>query len=362
MSSFVFHKIFHLAKSGNFLINLSHSIFNQNPIPKEMKKLFFFLPVLVLFLSVQSCTDHVEPIPEPESFKSVLFKGELKSPIGIALDDHGNIWVSEAGTGKSDGSISMITPSGDKTTFVTGLPSIFMEGSYEGVGHVLYRNGKLYFTHGVDGKLFTADVSTFKSGGNPVDLVNIPSEDVGTYIRSLALTTPLNSNAYNLSFGPDDHLYIVDSGSNAIIKKDKITGKLSLFAHFPNVAPSVEAVPTCVAYDGTRFLVSTLTGFPFTPGNAKIFQVDNAGAVTEYNKTKFTTLTGITLSANNKPIVIQHGVFGAMGFGAGTGKVLDENGKILLDNISRPTDIKRAGDKTYYLLSYTDGTISKLSF
>ena len=326
-----------------------------------MKKSVFLLPVLVLFLFVLSCTDSKEPLPEPESFKSELFVSGLKSPIGIAPDDHGNIWVSEAGTGNKDGSVAMISPSGTKTTFVTGLTSIFMEGSFEGVGHVLYRNGKLYFTHGVEGKLFTADVSTFKSGDKAANLDDIQSEDVGTFIKSLALSTPLNSNAYNLAFGPDDHLYIVDSGSNAIIKKDKTSGKLSLFAHFPDVATKVEAVPTCVAYDGEKFLVSTLTGFPFTPENAKIFQVDNDGNVSEY-KSKFTTLTGITLSANNKPIVIQHGVFGAMGFGAETGKVLDENGKVLLDNISRPNDIKRAGDKTYYLLSYEDGTISKLSF
>jgi hypothetical protein len=327
-----------------------------------MKNLICSFTALLLLIFLQSCTDHREPFPEPELFSSEVFFSGLKSPIGIALDDQNNIWVTEAGTGNgNDGSIAMITPSGSKTIYLTGLKSITNEGSSEGVGHLLFHKGKLYFLHGSNGMLYTADVSSFKPGDAAVQLSDLPVQDIGTYVRSLALTDPLNSNTYNLTFGPDDQLYIVDSGSNAIIKRDMSTGTLSLFAHFPDVAPGVEAVPTGIVYDGSKFLVSTLTGFPFAPDNAKIFQVDKAGTVSVY-KSNFTTLTGIALSVNNKPIVIQHGLFGPMGFGAMSGKVLDENGNMLLGNISRPTDIIRASEKIYYLLSYADGTISKLSY
>jgi len=328
-----------------------------------MKNLICSFTTLLLFVFLQSCTDHKEPYPEPELLSSeVVFRG-LKAPIGITLDDQNNIWVAEAGTGNgNDGSIAMITPSGTKTIFVTGLKSITNEGSSEGVGHLLFRNGTLYFLHGSNGMLYTADVSSFKPGDAAVQLSSLPVQDIGTYVRSQALTDPLNSNTYNLTFGPDDDLYIVDSGSNAIIKRNSSkNGELSVFAHFPDVAKGVEAVPTGIVYDGTRFFVSTLTGFPFALGNAKIFQVEKSGMISVY-KSDFTTLTGITLSVNNKPIVIQHGEFGEKGFGAMTGKVLDENGKMLLGNISRPTDIIRASAKSFYLLSYTDGTISKLSY
>ncbi|MCF2443333.1 ScyD/ScyE family protein [Dyadobacter sp. CY345] len=326
-----------------------------------MKTIFFLLFVLVL--SVPSCIDHMEPIPEAKSFSSSTIVSGLKAPVGIAVDDKGNLWVTEAGTGNNndDASLSMITPSGTKTTYVAGLKSVTNQGSIEGISHLLYREGKLYFLHGLNGTLYTADVSSFKTGDAAVKLVDIPSEDVGNYVRSLALTNPLNSNAYDLTFGPDGHLFIVDAGSNAMIKRDKATGKLSLFAHFPDVAPGVDAVPTGIVYDGSRFLLSSLTGFPFTPGSAKIFQVDNDGIVS-IHKDKFTTLTGIALSVNGKPIVIQHGIFGAMGFGAKSGKVLDGEGNTLLDNISRPTGIVRAGDRVFYLLSYLDGTISKLTY
>ncbi|SKB50243.1 ScyD/ScyE family protein [Dyadobacter psychrophilus] len=325
-------------------------------------KSIYSLSTLLIFLFVLACTDHDIFEPEPETLSSEIFVSGLKYPIGLAADDMGNLWVTEAGSGKgNDGSVSMITPSGVKTTLVTGLQSLMREGSIEGIAHLGYRAGKLYFLHGSNGILYSADVSSFKSGDSPVELADIDSADIGSYVESLGLTDPVNSNTYDFTFGPDDHMYIIDAGSNAVIKRDKVTGSLSLFAKLPNVAIGVEAVPTGIVYDGSKFLISTLTGFPFTPGAAKIFEVKTSGEVAVY-KSNFTTLTGITLSGNQKPIVIQHGVFGAMGFAAKSGKVLNEDGKILLDSLSRPTDIIRGSGPIYYLLSYQDGTISKLTY
>ncbi|REA57420.1 ScyD/ScyE family protein [Dyadobacter luteus] len=328
-----------------------------------MRKLFLTLSIAVFALLCQHCTkDHVQPIPEPTAFQSAPFASNLKAPIGIEADDKGNIWVTEAGTGSNnkDASVSMITPSGQKTVFVTGLLSETNQGSIEGISKLLYRDGKLYFLHGISGLLYIADVSGFKSGDAPVSLASIPSYDLKTFVESKRLTDPVNSNGFELAFGPDNNLYIVDAGGNAIIKRDQTNGNLSVFATFPKTEAGDEAVPTGIVYDGSKFLVSTLTGFPFIPGAAKIFQVTTSGVVSMY-KGKFTTLAGIALSANNKPIVVQHGAFG-MGFTAGTGKVVDENGNTLFDNLSQPTDIIRIGEKTYYVLSYKDGTISKLSY
>ena len=327
-----------------------------------MKKLVYSISTLLVFLFVLACTDHDIFEPEPESLSSETFVSGLKYPIGLAADDNENLWITEAGSGKGyDGSVSMITPSGVKTTFVTGLQSLMREGSIEGIAHLTYHAGKLYFLHGSNGILYTADVSSFKSGDSPVKLSDIDSVDIGSFVESLGLTTPINSNTYDFTFGPDGHMYIIDAGSNAVIKRNPTGGKMDLFAKIPNVADMVEAVPTGIVFDGSKFLISTLTGFPFTPENAKIFEVSTSGVVGVY-KSKFTTLTGITLSANQKPIVIQHGVFGAMGFAAKSGKVLNEDGKILLDGLSRPTDIIRGNGQIYYVLSYQDGTISKLTY
>lgn len=326
-----------------------------------MKKVIYSLSTLLVFLFVLACTDHDIFEPEPESLSSEIFVSGLKYPIGLAADDKENLWVTEAGSGMgNDGSVSMISPSGVKTTFVTGLQSLMREGSIEGIAHLGYHAGKIYFLHGSNGILYSADVSSFKSGDSAMKLSDIDSADIGSFVESLGLTNPINSNTYDFTFGPDDHMYIIDAGSNAVIKRNMVSGALSLFAKLPNVATGVEAVPTGIVFDGSKFLISTLTGFPFTPGDAKIFQVKTSGEVDVY-RSKFTTLTGITLSANQKPIVIQHGVFGAMGFGPKSGKVLNEDGKILLDSLSRPTDIIHGKGSVYYLLSYQDGTISKLA-
>ena len=327
-----------------------------------MKKIIYALSTLLIALVIWACTDHDVLIPDPESFTAEPFVEGLKSPVGLALDDKGNIWVTEGGTGNDndDASIVMIAPNGVKTTYLAGLRSITNQGSTEGIGHLLYRDGTLYFLHGVNGRLYSADVSAFKTGDQPADLANIPSQDVATFIKSLALTDPLNSNAFDLTFGPDEHLFILDAGSNALFKRDKTTGELSLFTHFPEASPGVDAVPTGVVYDGTKFLVTTLTGFPFTPEDAKIYAVNKDGSYSVH-ESGFTTLSGIVLSANNKALVLQHGIFGR-GFGEKTGQILDENRKVLFKSISQPTDIVRADDNTYYLLSYKDGTIVKLSY
>ncbi len=325
-----------------------------------MKSLPSLLYVFLLSCLFLACSDSEDTIPEPEKLTATDFVSGLKSPIGMSIDGQGQLWVTEAGTGKADASVSLITAAGVKTTLLSGLPSEVSNGAVEGISHLLHRDGKLYILHGVSGMLYIVDVSKFKSGDAPLKFSDLTGEDIGTYVKSLALTNPLNSNPYDLTFGPDGHLYIADAGANAIIKRDKDTRALSKFAEIPGPATGVESVPTGIVYNGTHFLVTSLTGFPFAAASAKIFQITPAGAVSEY-KTGYTTLIHLALTANNKPIALQFATFD-MGFQPQTGKVVNENGTVLLDNLTMPTDIKRSGDKSFYLLSYALGTIQKLSY
>lgn len=329
-----------------------------------MKNQFSLLSALSFTLLlgwVASCNEKEEPVPEPEQLTATAFVEQLRAPIGFSLDNKGQLWVTEAGTGKNDAAIVMITPQGTKTTVVTGFSSVIANGAIEGMSHPLYQDGKLYVLHGVSGTLYTLDVSAFKAGDTPMSFAGLKKEDLGTYVKTLKLTDPLNSNPYDLTLGPDGNLYIADAGANAIFKRDKTTGTLSLFAKLPDAATKVEAVPTGIVFDGTRFLVTTLSGFPFTAGNAKMYQITTDGTLSEYKK-GFTTLSHLTLSKNNKPIAIQLAEFGAMGFQPLTGKVVNEEGKVLLSGIMMPTDIERSGNREFYLLSYALGTIQKLSY
>jgi hypothetical protein len=320
----------------------------------------------LLALVVIACTDHVEPIPEPTQLTLSSLHSELVSPLGIDKDDKGNLWVSEIGNGGNTGSITMISPDGSQTLFATGFTSAKgPEGGFEGMSHVLYNNGKLYILHGIDGKLFIADVSNFKSGDPARDISSFEEFEYGTEIRKMHLPAPAddNSNLYALTMGPDGHIYMTDAGSNAVFKRDKDTGKITLFAKIPKVGTDpliVDAVPTGIVFDGSKFLVSTLSGGPFVPGSATVFAVSLSGEVSVY-KTGFTTLTHLVLTANNKPLLLHFADFNK-GFQPMTGAILNEDGTVLLDGLTMPTDIKRTGDREFVLVNMPAGTVEKLTY
>lgn len=331
-----------------------------------MKKsiLLSFTTFLTLAIGIVACTtDHVVPIPEPARFAVTTVDTTLRGPIGLEMDGNGNIWIAEIGTGNDDGAIVMLTPGGQKTTVISGFHSIAGPESNEGLSHIKYDNGKLYILHGIDGILYVADVSNFKAGDPQIPVASLTQTDIGTYSRSLNLTDPVNSNIFDIEFDGAGNYYVADAGANAIFKWDKNNGNISLFAKIPSVAGgTIDAVPTGIVFDGSKFLVSSLTGFPFAPGNAKIFAVDLNGNVTIY-KDGFTMLTHIELSANKKPLVTKFSDFALPnGFVPFSGAVLNEDGTVLAAGLMMPTDIRRTGDRQFHVISFALGQLYKLTY
>lgn len=302
---------------------------------------------------------------DPTSFTSQTLVSDLPVPLGMAVDERQQVWVTLSGTGKTDGQVALITTDNKVYPVVTGLSSEFGNGAVEGIGHLAYRAGVLYVLDGLAGKLYTLQIAGFKPGDAPYEAKNLRGEDISTFVLAQQLTTPSDSNPYNLTFGPDNNLYIVDAAANAIIKRDSNTKQLSVFAKLPNITPTTQAVPTGIVYDGNNFLVSGLSGFPYVSGSTKIYLVTPGGAVSVY-QTGFTTLTDITLSASNKPIVLEFGQFSFtpanVGFAPGSGRVADGAKATLLGGLERPTDIERVSARTYYVLSQGDGTLKKLTY
>jgi len=337
-----------------------------------MKKHFLSLLAFALMMSlvaIDACTDHGEPVPEPIQFTVSPFVSGLRAPIGMAIDDQGRFWVTEGGTGNNDGALVMITPQGAKSTVVTNFTSVINQGNVEGISHLLYDNGTLYLLHGVEGLLYVIDVASLLSGSLPKDKATLPAENIKAFVVTKNLTFDNNSNAFSLTKGPDGHLYIVDAGANAVIKRNKDNHIFDLFTTFPPIGVNRDPVPTGIVHDGTHFVLSSLTGFPFSPGSAHIYKVNSAGVMVPY-KSGFTTLTHLTLTVNNKPLLLHYADFtmppGSMGnppgFKPNTGSVLNEDGATLVSGLDRPTDIKRWGDRSFYVLSLGDGTIKKLDY
>ncbi len=332
--------------------------------------ILLLLMALLLATSCRQLDQFLDEV-EPPQLRPKEFVSGLRAPIGIAIDPKGQIWVTEAGSGKNDGKVSLITPDGKVYPAITGFASaISPEGTPDGLNHLAYKDGMLYILHGVDEKLYLADVASFQPGDKPLTASDLVAEDVGKFVLDYEFEEDAeDSNLYNLTFGPDGALYIADAGANAIIRRSQ-SGKLSVFATFPNLKnptsvgpPTINAVPTGIVYDGEKFLVTTLTGFPFPAGKASVYQVNRNGKVSLY-QTGLSTLVDIALAADNRPLVLQVAQFGEQGFAPNTGKIIRTTSKqitVLLEGLNFPTDIERSGLNSYYVTSLADGKMLRVN-
>ena len=307
---------------------------------------------------------------KPRKIEVKEFVSGLAAPIGMALDAKGNLWVTEIGTGNNDGKVLMITENGTKYTVIEGFPSEFNEQDQTSVGlnHLLVKDGIVWILHAF-GELYKFDMASYHPGDAPAKAEDLATEDIGTFVLEYEFAEDTGeSNPFNLTAGPEGDLFINDAAANAIIRRSK-TGQLSVFATFPNIPnplpigpPSIHSVPTGIAYDGHRFFVSTLTGFPFPTGKARIYQVNMAGEVSVY-KEGFTMLTDISLDAKHQPLALQFAEFGEQGFKPNTGRltrVTPDSSLVLVDKLNLPTSVAKRNANTYYVNSLAEGKIKKI--
>jgi sugar lactone lactonase YvrE len=246
--------------------------------------------------------------------------------IGINIDAQGNIWATEHGTGNDDGRITIIDPAGNKTVFMTGLPSTFIQAAGEIVGS--YRtyqrpDNKVLIvvgegSHDLSETLLVVDKADF-TPGTPLTLDDVELViDHGAFIHGLGF---VQSNPFNVEWDAEGNMFIADSGANSIVKWDAATGDFSIVKtldRFPNPLPfgppMVDPVPTKALRkpDGT-FYVSQLTGFPFLQGAAKVHNLDTAGNLSVHAE-GFTCLTDMHFDPTDGNLcVMQFGVFGDVG-------------------------------------------------
>jgi sugar lactone lactonase YvrE len=318
---------------------------------------------LFSLLLTTSCLDHRE-LASPNQLQVQDFASRLAAPLGMVVDNRGWIWVTEVAAGR----VSVITPDGKSYPAITGFTvALSPENTPDGLNHLAFRDGVLYILHGVDEKMYKANVSSFKPGDQPMTADKLDNEPIGQFVLNYKFTEDTNdSNLYNLTFGPDGDLYIADAGANAIIRRTK-TGDLSVFATFPNFKVGsipAQVVPTGIVFDGTKFLVTNLVGYPFPAGQSKIYQVDTNGTVSVY-KDGFTSLVDIILGADKRPIVVSVAEFGAQGPIPNTGKIISTVGgqtTTLLQALNLPTSIVAGAANTYYFSSLVDGTVKKITY
>lgn len=325
----------------------------------------FFLLLATLF-GTTGCEDHRDP---PQS-QITSFASGLVAPLGVETDAKGQVWVTQAGSGTAnDGQLSVITLQGEVFPVVTGFVSqVSPEGAVFGLNHLLLQGNTLYLVHGVEGRLYTFDISSFQPGNPPVSAQSLAYETVGDWVKAYSFADDTDeTDLFNLTIGPDGDLFIVDAAANAIIRRKATTHELSVFATIPPIitagVDTLEAVPTGIVFDGQRFLVSNFTGYPFPVQKATIYQYDLQGNESTY-QTGLTTLTDIELDENRQPVVLEYGIWTGQGFEDNSGTIVRSSAQgntRLLGGLNYPNSIKRSSANTYYVAQTFDGTIQKIT-
>ena len=300
----------------------------------------------------------------------------LHSPIGLEVDKNGWIWVGEGGTGKNDGKVTVITPDGKTFDAIVNFPSVVSPtGEADGPTHLLFADGLLYVL-GTAGKMYKADVASFKPGDAPLQASGLGVEDIGAFV----LAYPFVNNAhdthpYNLVVGPNGDIYIADAAANAILRREKNTGALSVVAEVPGVANAttvgpdpIQSVPTGIYYDGQSFLVTTLLGFPFPAGKAVIYRITPAAsgpATVALYQQGFTSLIDIAQGGSPGRLVLEHAVRSGGVFTLNTGRLVWANGTsvtVLAEGLKRPTGLKQVDEHTWYVASLGDNSVLKVTY
>lgn len=123
----------------------------------------------------------------------------------------------------------------------------------------------------------------------------------------------------------------------------------------------VDAVPTGVARDGDRFLVSLFGGFPFLAGAGVIAEVPLSGGEPVPAVTGLDAPVDLALSADGELLVLEHGLFDqSAGFLPGSGRLvaIDPSGarRLLLDGLTRPASLL-VWDAATLMVTELGGTI-----
>lgn len=331
-------------------------------------KLMYRLFIFFIIFAGYGCTMRDHLLPQMQVYTSGLI-----APLGMDADEKGQLWVTEAGDGKaSNGQLSLITTQGNVVPVVTGFVSeVSPEGGVFGLNHVVLQDGILWMLHGVEGRLYKLDISSFKLGDKPFKAADLEFEDIGTFVKDHVFEHDTDaSDLFNLTIGPDGDLFIVDAAANAVIRRKASTKELSVFAVIPPIAnpggesEQIESVPTGIVFDGQKFLVCSFSGYPFPAKKAPVYQVELDGTVSVY-QTGLSSLADIELDSDRRPVAIEYGTWSGEAFTEKSGTIVspvDGQNTIWVNGLNFPNSIKRVGLNTYYIAQTFDGVIQKVSF
>ena len=220
----------------------------------------------------------------------------LSGPRGITALTGGDTLVAEGAGGR----LLSVAADGTVTELLTDLPVDSVEvapGELEtvGISSAISDGGTgYYYVVGESLKDGFSALYQATAGGTPTLIADIGAYEEANNTDDDVLLTgepEVNSNPYDLVLAADGDIYVTDAGANAVLRIDGTTNAITPFAIFlaqenPLFAggagvggPIMDQVPTGITIgpDGA-FYVSTLTGFPFPTGAARVYRLEDGNA------------------------------------------------------------------------------------
>ena len=249
----------------------------------------------------------------------------LHNPRGLAFDNHGSLFVAEAGQGGTapcavfsdmlmkcygaTGRISRLRK-GVQEVVADGLPSNASAGGNGAVGphNVAVEGGHLFVTDGLGANPLNPAIQPFRELGQGWLLKVHPNShwdpvmDISAFEAAHNPVGPPDSNPYGL-IDVGGHRVLTDAGGNGLLE---VHGDhVELLATFPSRPQrNTDAVPTTVAQgpDGSYY-VGELSGVPFNVGAANVYRVSD-GQATVYCS-GFTAIISIGFGPDGHLYVLQ---------------------------------------------------------
>lgn len=239
----------------------------------------------------------------------------------------GSLYIAEAGIPSGAGPSTLVrgvpnifTQSGSITRYfnraqtrvLTGLPSIYASDTLETIGPsdvTFGANGTLFATigAGVNPTVRSTDLAPNGIGLGRVASLGVSHDVSGHEALHNPAGGPLDSNPWN-TVAHNGALVVTDAGGNSLLSIAP-NGAISTIATFPgrDIGGGFpwDAVPTGLAVgpDG-NYYVGQLTGFPFTPGAAQIYQVQPDGDVSTF-ASGFTQITSLEFGSDGSLCVLE---------------------------------------------------------
>lgn len=310
----------------------------------------------------------------------------LRIPLGMAQSNLGNLIVSESGTAiLHSGRISILAPDGSRRTLIDGLPSGPNDiGEPSGPAGIAMRGRTAYVLIGGGDSVLPGPIPTSHLPNPNVSSpifssvlaihfsANVEKTTAGFTLSSADQKTLASSQAVTLSNGRGDtmqielvtnfpdyvprtdipglvrasnpfglvivgnHLYVTDGSRNLVWEVDIASGAHAPLTEFAPVAnplfgvpglpggPTLEAVPTGIAYVDNQLLVTLLRGLPFPPNTSTVMQVDPSSGAQTPLISGLKTAIGVIQTKDQADVdylVLQHSSGGGPFFG-GPGVVL----------------------------------------